>query len=410
MDKILYSLMSKLDVKWSDHLKIVLLGIDALDWRLLTNYIEKGLMPNFKKVFERSARGILKTDPFSPIAWTSIATGKFKDKHGINHFVDEKGNLLTGEDVKVKRLWEILTEQGKSVGVFGWLLLYPVKPLNGFAVGDFHFAKHIDFCYPKFLYYFLPKFDDVEIAKRFTDFTPVRDYKKRFEYGSEEWIYNHLFFRRLVTPLKEDETIRRMAWKLLRRFKPEVCLFYLKGIDYVCHGFWAFSFPEEFKGYKTIQINEKGIKSFGNVIERYYRYVDKFLGELMFFLSDKSILFIVSDHGARAMREDEIKLKGKDFEVFLTGTHRDGGVFIAYGNDIKPGDKGEIRDVDIVPTILWLLGLPVAKDMDGRILEDIFERPLEISYVDSYDDGLERKHIEVKEEEVIERLKGLGYL
>ena len=57
------------------------------------------------------------------------------------------------------------------------------------------------------------------------------------------------------------------------------------------------------------------------------------------------------------------------------GTHALQGVFMAYGPDIKKsGEKlPNLKIYDITPTILHMFGLPIAKDMDGRVLTEIFD-------------------------------------
>lgn len=55
------------------------------------------------------------------------------------------------------------------------------------------------------------------------------------------------------------------------------------------------------------------------------------------------------------------------------GMHDLNGVFIAYGKGIKKNFKIEnARIIDIAPTILHILGLPIPNDMDGRVLMEIF--------------------------------------
>jgi len=49
------------------------------------------------------------------------------------------------------------------------------------------------------------------------------------------------------------------------------------------------------------------------------------------------------------------------------------GLFMAYGPDIKPGPEiGNVSILDIAPTILHLMNIPVPDDMDGRVLTEIF--------------------------------------
>ncbi|WP_457751206.1 alkaline phosphatase family protein [Thermococcus sp.] len=94
------------------------------------------------------------------------------------------------------------------------------------------------------------------------------------------------------------------------------------------------------------------------------------------------------------------------------GNHRLMGIFLAYGPGIKKGQKIEGAKIyDVAPTILHIFGLPIPKDMDGRVLMDIFEDDSEFErrkpkYVDpSY---YERKKADEKLKKAIKNLKLKG--
>ncbi len=110
----------------------------------------------------------------------------------------------------------------------------------------------------------------------------------------------------------------------------------------------------------------------------------------------------------------------------ISGTHRMNGIFLAYGDNIRPGatpDKAHITD--LAPTILYMMGLKPPDHMDGRVLQEIFQetfqpalsRPLNEwqgdyygngngSNGDGFGDGLTEEEKEI----VAERLRDLGYV
>jgi len=96
------------------------------------------------------------------------------------------------------------------------------------------------------------------------------------------------------------------------------------------------------------------------------------------------------------------------------GTHRIEGILVASGRGIKSGLKIDAGIVDIAPTLLAGLGLPVPIDMEGKVLTDIFAEAMEVQY-----EPPQRKVAEVRPEEVYtaeqrreveRRLADLGYL
>lgn len=100
----------------------------------------------------------------------------------------------------------------------------------------------------------------------------------------------------------------------------------------------------------------------------------------------------------------------------MTGHHRPDGIFYGIGRGMNKGQwLNDARLLDIAPTLLHLLGLPIPSDMDGRVLEEIFnEDEWEYPEMLPVDEGQEEELVPVElsaEEQklVMERLKALGY-
>lgn len=100
-----------------------------------------------------------------------------------------------------------------------------------------------------------------------------------------------------------------------------------------------------------------------------------------------------------------------------SGMHRDQGMLMMKGKPVRKGARMEgAKIVDLAPTILYVLGLPIPQDMDGRPLREAFQEeyvhamPLAYSEVGSSTGSKETGYTEEGEREIQERLKGLGYL
>ncbi|MFH1314196.1 MAG: alkaline phosphatase family protein [Candidatus Eisenbacteria bacterium] len=107
------------------------------------------------------------------------------------------------------------------------------------------------------------------------------------------------------------------------------------------------------------------------------------------------------------------------FEVpdkrFGWGCHRMDGIFVAHGGPVKRGDAGHLSVYDICPTVLYLMGLPIPDDVDGRaaldILEDSFTLDREPEYAPTDKAQARSAQLSAEDEnELRERLRGLGYL
>ncbi|MFC1658877.1 alkaline phosphatase family protein, partial [Candidatus Omnitrophota bacterium] len=113
-------------------LKVILIGLDGATWDVILPLVEQGKMLNIERFIKEGCWADLQTiEPtVSPVIWTSIATGKSPDKHGIlDYYVKLPGTydtvLATSNIRKTKALWNILSEREKKVCVVGWMVTWP---------------------------------------------------------------------------------------------------------------------------------------------------------------------------------------------------------------------------------------------------------------------------------------------
>src|SRR3984957_12626725 len=125
--------------------RLLLVGWDAADWKVIDPLMSQGEMPNLSKLVSEGVRGNLATmyPPLSPMLWTSIATGKRPAKHGIHGFIEPTPDGLgvrpiTNLGRKTKAFWNILNQAGKRSIVVGWWPSHPAEPIRGSMVSN-HF-------------------------------------------------------------------------------------------------------------------------------------------------------------------------------------------------------------------------------------------------------------------------------
>jgi len=123
--------------------KVLLIGWDSADWRVLSPMLDEGLLPTLASLVNRGVMGNLGTiEPIlSPIVWTSIATGKLPHKHGVLGFMEPDplggGCRPVGSRTRrVRALWNMLSEAGLATHVVGWYAGHPAEAINGICLSE----------------------------------------------------------------------------------------------------------------------------------------------------------------------------------------------------------------------------------------------------------------------------------
>ncbi len=112
------------------------LGIDGVPWNLVRQWAADGELPHFSTLFEEGIGAPLEstTPPTTPLAWPSIATGVWPDKHGIYAFqrlgADYTHRMYESGDQTQPALWDLL-----SPSVVGNVpMTFPATEIDGTMV------------------------------------------------------------------------------------------------------------------------------------------------------------------------------------------------------------------------------------------------------------------------------------
>jgi arylsulfatase A-like enzyme len=155
----------------------------------------------------------------------------------------------------------------------------------------------------------------------------------------------------------------------------------------------------------------------GAAMDDHLTRIDAYIGELMDRARPEDVVLVVSDHGYGDNVGGQPILRGEGDTIHPPHWHTLNGVFAAWGGPVRKGALVEnISVLDIAPIVLGLLDLPLARDMDGRIppgiLDDAMLRHVTTRTIASYDSVARQGEAVASpyDEEVIERLRSLGYL
>ena len=416
--------------------RVFLVGIDGASFAVFDEVMEAGLMPNLKRIGERGARTVLwSMEPTaSAILWTTMATGKVPEKHGILGFVatTEDGRTVPVSSTmrKVRALWNIASEAGVSVGFLSWWVTWPAEPVRGFMATDYVWplkkdeqgfatgaeenSTREDRTFPKSL---------------MAELEPLNVTEARLSPAELE----RLGISRLPAVegyavrdiLLKDVSVERMARHLLESGHEEsLFAVYFDGFDAYCHLFWPIyrEYAEARRRAKTQPELLRGLDpkrlEIARVLDAHLERVDGFLGYLLARMAPEDALVIVSDHGYGDNEGRKPIQRPSGETMNPEHWHTLDGILLATGGPIRPGAGTDVHAtvLDVAPTVLALLGLPLARDMDGRPLEGLFAESFRarqpITWIPTYDPTPRRGVVSSGEydEAMKDRLRQLGYV
>lgn len=364
--------------------KVLLIGWDAADWKVIQPLLDAGKMPNLASFLARGVSGNIATlQPcLSPMLWTSIATGKRAYKHGIHGFSEPdpvSGSIrpVTNLSRKTKAIWNILNQQGKNTITVGWWPSNPAEPLSkGVMVSnDYQNAQGADpskwalkpgTIHPERLTHTLAelRFHPNEMVEE--DIRPFLPGLNEMTAVELEKAAQDPRIMPLRKTIADCTSIHSGATALMQNEPWDFMAVYYDAIDHFGHAFMKYHPPQR------AGVDDFDFRLFHYVIEAGYRYHDMMLGTLLQLAGEETTVILMSDHG---FHPDDMRLHDIPREpAGPAAEHRHLGIFAVKGPDIKKGQRiFGTSLLDICPTLLHLFGLPVGEDMDGKVLLDLYE-------------------------------------
>jgi len=403
--------------------RVLLIGWDGADWKMINPLLEHGQMPNLARLLENGVMGNIAslTPMLSPILWTSIATGKHADKHGILGFAEPDGDSgkirpVTSTSRNCKAVWSILSERGLKAGVVNWFASHPAEPINGFVVTD-RYAPAVgapDKEWPAVEHSVHPAELLEELCKlrvhpAATTPMQVAPFIPKLAELDPQKDAN---LNQLRILLAHCATVHTATTWLMQEREWDFLGVYYDAIDRLSHTFMEYVPP------KMAHVSDEDFERYQDVMSGCYRFHDMMLGRLMQLAGEDTTIIILSDHG---FHSDHLRPAGsaKIKEGRPVAWHRQHGILVIAGPSIKKDQRVYGASLlDVAPTVLWLLGCPVARDMDGKALTQIFDRDdVEVDQIASYElEGAAAAAASGAKEDpwvaqqMLERLASLGYI
>lgn len=370
--------------------RLLLIGWDAADWQIIHPMVDAGLMPNLERLINRGTIGNLASlsPMLSPILWTSIATGKRAYAHGVRGFVeplpDRSGLRPVGTRTRsCKALWNILSQSGRPSVVCGWQANHPAEPILGAMLSSLFAIPPADSTPQKWP--LAPgSVQPPELAEALGE---LRVHPQEIE-GSmiqqlipraAELDQKDPVIQRVLTfvaeRLAEVITLQAAASELLEKTPWDLGAVYYECIDQMAHKFMPFHPP------RLPEVAKRDFDFYKEVMTGIYRFHDLMLARLVELAGPETYVMLVSDHGFQSGVNRPRRL------VEPAQWHRPQGIFLLSGPGIAADQMIEGATLlDIAPTILTLLGLPIGEDMEGKVLVNAFVKSPVIERVPSWEE------------------------
>ena len=387
--------------------RVILLAIDGASLDFVSPAAADGRLPNFGRLLDAGATLHLATlRPTQPgPVLAAMATGKLPSRNGVRSaatFTAANGSdaeidllpdfcfahglvsagLLTesmqnADSLRALPLWSILGQAGLASTIVRWPLTFPARPLLGSLVTDqYHRASEIALAleepgltYPTELAEEL-RSDPGDVASAETSRPSV---VPGAGYPAD-------------APLALDRQYIAIADRLDARSPAPLLALRLQGLDTVSHYYLRQAMPRAFG-----DVSDEERRMYGQVLEQYYRFVDAEIGRLLDRLGPNDLLLVVSPFGMEPLSPAKRLLEHTLGNAALSGSHERApdGFLMAFGGPVKQGRLPRGAVVDVTPTVLYFLGRPVGRDMDGFARTDLFTREFTstrpIVYIPTYD-------------------------
>ena len=288
--------------------KLFVYGVDGASWEL----IDGMELPTFQALKAEGAHAVLHSaEPmFSPLLWTTLASGRTPDQHGI------RGFRTRADQARVARFWDVAAEAGMKVGLYKWLVSWPPPTL---AEGSFVVPAWLA-PEPDTLPADLSFVKEIELSRRLK--------RKRKDAVRPGWklalagIPRGLRWstlreaagwsvrERLGRPSSEERAWRLQLLRVrmdrdvfisaLHRAEPAVATFTTYATDALGHSHWNWMARcTEWGRGEGMERTDEPCPDHAQALPEAYAQADAILGEILGHLAPDATVMVVSDHGFR---------------------------------------------------------------------------------------------------------------
>ncbi len=310
--------------------RTLLIGLDGATFTVLDALIDRGVMPTLERLCASGVRAGLRStaNPLTPLAWTSLLTGRSPGHHGIFDFVRVEQlsyhphfRLATSSDIRCPTIYSLIGERGRRSISLNFPVMFPPRPIDGFLIPGFVPHRHLSRAmHPRGLYDRLAALPDVSLKELPVDFEDERrSVQVLAPERHEEWIRYHIRRERQWSNVLRH-LMSTEAWDLASVV--------FDGVDKLQHACWRFIDDRLF----AAEGSSPWARRVRELCLDYFRQLDDLIAEAIDMAGPETRVFLASDHGF-----------GPSDEVFYVNTWLERQGHLAWKEDAPVAPEGYIN-------------------------------------------------------------------
>ena len=310
--------------------RTLLLGLDGATFTVLDALMEQGLMPSLRRLCAGGVRAGLQSTvtPLTPLAWTSLLTGRSPGHHGIFDFVRVEQlayhphfRLATSSDIRCPTIYSLIGERGLRSLSLNFPVMFPPQPINGFMIPGFVPHRHLKRAmHPRDLYDRLSAIPEVSLKELPVDFEDERrSVQVLAPERHEEWIRFHI---------RRERQWSNVLHHLMTTEPWDLASVVFDGVDKLQHACWRFIDDGLFATFGA----SPWARSVRELCLDYFRQLDDLIARAVELAGPEARVFLASDHGF-----------GPSDEIFYVNSWLAQQGYLAWKDDAPVAPEGYIN-------------------------------------------------------------------